>query len=104
MKDIFDKVRQFLNGDLVSSPNVKYFPYSIWMFYKVQNRHDCIFYMSKSACLLPVPIYRDRFSTQGLLHKTGNDHTIATRLAWTHGIEKADYDYRKFLFLVIGKS
>src|SRR5262245_32896472 len=95
------ELRELFDGHCFIVANVKAPPDRIRVLRQLRQCLNGVIDMGKAPRLGTISIHREGMTKECLADKSWQYHTIATGLAWPHGIKKPGNDDRKlFLFPV----
>ena len=87
--DLQDSPGEAKDGDFLVVPQVDDLSPGLGMPWDVQEGPHDVGDVGEAPGLCAVPVDRDGFSPEGLLHQVGDDHAILAGLAGAHGVEEA---------------
>src|SRR5258707_66582 len=95
---------QCLDGDFLGVADVDDFADGALRVHEADESFDSVADIAEAPRLLSGAVDADGGVVQGGLDEIGEDHSVASRLPGTNGIEQANHDDGQLLFLPVGDS
>src|SRR5882762_2413064 len=95
---------QCLNGDFLGVADVDDLADGMLQIHKADQTFNSVTHIAEAARLLSGAVDADGGVVQGGLDEIGEDHSVASGLPGTNGIEQAGHDDGQPLFLPVGES
>src|SRR6266480_5249106 len=101
---LLDFLGQCLDGDFLGVADVDDFADGALRVHEADEPLNGVAHIAEAARLLPGAVDADGGVVQGGLDEIGKDHSVATGLPGTNGIEQASHNDGQLLFLPVGES